>query len=128
MALSPMTLPRPWWCRLSRMLSPAFLVGLILVAGTADVLIPAVVDVSRTLSEMDETISSPVDSYCRIRRDNLSDLRLTLFARTLCRVESSASRRSTFGLFSPPHVSSSSLGEHCSCLTRRSRAPGLRAA
>jgi hypothetical protein len=111
---------------LSRLLSTVFLVGLILAAGTSDIVLPAAAWVPCGASEPAERIESPVDVYCRIRQDGLSELRPALVAGAPRRAESSATARGSLAI-DPPRFSPAMGTEHQSSLSRRSRAPSLRA-
>jgi hypothetical protein len=107
-----------------RFLMPSFLAGLILAAGTADVVLPAVADASVGASELTEPIASTVDDYCRIRRDSLTDLHLALVAGAPRPAEPRPSDPSASLKF-PPLPRHAVETEHRSYLSRRSRSPGL---
>jgi hypothetical protein len=107
-----------------RFFTPTFLVGLILAAGTVDVVLPVVANVSIGESELIEPIEPPVGEYCRIRRDGLTDLCLALVADAPRPAEPRPSDRPAF-LRHPPRPRLAMGAEHRSHLCRRSRSPGL---
>jgi hypothetical protein len=111
-----------------RFFMPALLVGLILAAGAADVVLPVVSGSSFGESEQIEPADSPFGDFCRIRRDGLNDLRKVL---VLVHHEDSPLRD---GMRTPappalrgtPRRRRLATGfEHRSCLRLRSRSPGM---
>jgi hypothetical protein len=110
----------------SRRFSLAFLISLILAAGTADIILPDISGAAGDVSEPTEPIASAVDDYCRVRRDGLTDFRLALADASPGPVEPATSVQPASTL-APPPLAPGMGSEHQSSLSRRSRAPGLHA-
>jgi hypothetical protein len=119
--VSPFRPERP---RPIRFLSPAFLVGLILAAGTVDSVLPVVVSASIGESE---PVDPPFDDFCRIRRDGVTDLRTILVMvrnDDAPRPEGTKPPDTLRFRVPPGHPRLATGFEHRSRLRLRSRSPG----